>query len=58
MRIGNRIAILKDGRLIQVGTPQEILSKPADEYVNRFVQRRLALDENMHKPRPHIMVSA
>ncbi|BFO08324.1 hypothetical protein GGER_08340 [Serratia rubidaea] len=58
VRIGNRIAILKDGRLIQVGTPQEILSKPADEYVNRFVQRRLALDENMHKPRPHIMASA
>lgn len=40
LRIGNRIAILKDGQLIQVGTPQEILLAPADEYVNRFVQRR------------------
>ncbi len=40
VRIGNRIAILKDGRLIQVGTPQEILHSPADEYVDRFVQRR------------------
>lgn len=52
VRIGNRIAILKDGKLIQVGTPQDILNNPADEYVNPFVQRRLALDENVQKPRP------
>ncbi|WP_454889185.1 quaternary amine ABC transporter ATP-binding protein [Serratia quinivorans] len=57
-RIGNRIAILKDGKLIQVGTPQEILNNPADEYVNRFVQRRLALDENVQKPRPMIAARA
>jgi glycine betaine/proline transport system ATP-binding protein len=43
VRIGNRIAILKDGRLIQVGTPKEILHSPADEYVDRFVQRRVAI---------------
>ncbi|HEY0287919.1 MAG TPA: glycine betaine/L-proline ABC transporter ATP-binding protein [Pseudomonas sp.] len=43
VRIGNRIAILKDGRLIQVGTPKEILYSPADEYVDRFVQRRVAM---------------
>jgi glycine betaine/proline transport system ATP-binding protein len=42
VRIGNRIAILKDGRLIQVGTPKQILHSPADEYVDRFVQRRVA----------------
>ncbi|HLA32763.1 MAG TPA: glycine betaine/L-proline ABC transporter ATP-binding protein [Pseudomonas sp.] len=42
VRIGNRIAILKDGQLIQVGTPKEILYQPADEYVDRFVQRRVA----------------
>ena len=58
VRIGNRIAILKDGKLIQVGTPQEILNNPADEYVNRFVQRRLALDENVQKPRPMIAARA
>ena len=40
VRIGNRIAILKDGRLIQVGTPKDILHSPADDYVDRFVQRR------------------
>ena len=43
VRIGNRIAILKDGKLIQVGTPREILDSPADEYVDRFVQRRAAV---------------
>ena len=42
LRIGNRIAILKDGQLVQVGTPQEILHTPADDYVNRFVQRQRA----------------
>jgi glycine betaine/proline transport system ATP-binding protein len=42
VRIGNRIAILKDGQLIQVGTPKEILYSPADEYVDRFVQRRVS----------------
>jgi len=42
VRLGNRIAILKDGRLIQVGTPKEILHQPADDYVDRFVQRRVA----------------
>ena len=42
LRIGNRIAILKDGQLIQVGSPQEILQSPADDYVGRFVQRHHA----------------
>jgi glycine betaine/proline transport system ATP-binding protein len=40
IRLGNRIAILKDGELVQVGTPEEILQNPADDYVSRFVQRR------------------
>ena len=40
LRIGNRIAVLKDGQLIQVGSPQEILQAPADDYVGRFVQRQ------------------
>ena len=40
LRIGNRIAILKDGQLVQVGTAQDILLTPADDYVDRFVQRR------------------
>ena len=37
------VTFLKDGKLIQVGTPREILHSPADEYVDRFVQRRAAV---------------
>jgi len=40
IRIGARVAMMKDGRVVQVGTPAEILEHPADEYVARFVQRR------------------
>jgi glycine betaine/proline transport system ATP-binding protein len=36
LRIGNRIAIMEGGRLVQLGTPQEIISSPADEYVRAF----------------------
>ena len=36
MRIGDRIAIMKDGHVVQVGTPDEILRNPADDYVRSF----------------------
>ena len=36
MRIGDRIAIMEGGRVVQVGTPEEILRNPADEYVSSF----------------------
>lgn len=39
LKLGDRIAILgPDGKVRQIGTPEEILSQPADEYVQRFVQ--------------------
>ena len=38
MRIGDRIAIMKDGHVIQVGTPDEILRSPADDYVRSFIR--------------------
>ena len=37
LRLGDRIAILKDGQLSQVGRPEEILLRPADDYVAAFV---------------------
>ncbi|EHS51090.1 choline ABC transporter, ATP-binding protein [Rhizobium sp. PDO1-076] len=37
-RIGNRIAIMESGRIIQCGTPQQIVQNPADQYVADFVQ--------------------
>ena len=38
LRIGNRVCILRDGKVIQIGTPEEILTQPADGYVAEFVQ--------------------
>ncbi len=39
LKLGDRIAILgPDGRVRQIGSPEDILSKPADDYVKRFVQ--------------------
>ena len=38
LRIGNRVCILRDGKVIQIGTPEEILTEPADGYVAEFVQ--------------------
>jgi glycine betaine/proline transport system ATP-binding protein len=38
MRIGDRVAIMKDGVVVQVGTPDEILRNPADDYVRSFVR--------------------
>ncbi|MEE4304869.1 MAG: glycine betaine/L-proline ABC transporter ATP-binding protein ProV [Wenzhouxiangella sp.] len=36
MRIGDRIAIMQDGRIVQVGTPEEIVTQPANDYVRSF----------------------
>lgn len=36
--LGDRIAIMRGGRFVQVGTPQEIVSAPADDYVSAFTQ--------------------
>lgn len=38
LRLGGRIAIMKDGEVVQIGTGEEILSNPANEYVTRFVE--------------------
>lgn len=37
VRIGNRIAIMRDGRVVQIGTPEEIVLNPVDDYVSDFV---------------------
>lgn len=38
LNIGDRIVLLKDGEVVQIGTPEEILTKPADDYVRRFIE--------------------
>ena len=40
VRIGTSVAVMRDGTVVQVGSPATILERPADEYVARFVQRR------------------
>ena len=55
LRLGDRIAILKDGELVQQGSPDEILLHPADDYVEAFVKdvnraRALTVETVMQPP--------
>ena len=60
IRIGNRIAIMKDGRIVQIGTPEQIVTDPADDYVRDFVEgisklklvfaRSIMTDINSYQP--------
>ncbi|MBJ8191316.1 ATP-binding cassette domain-containing protein, partial [Bacillus cereus] len=38
LRIGDRIALMRDGAVVQIGTPEEIMIQPANSYVARFVE--------------------
>ena len=38
MRLGDRMAVMKSGEIVQIGRPAEVFANPADEYVARFVQ--------------------
>jgi glycine betaine/proline transport system ATP-binding protein len=38
LRLGDRIAIMRDGEIVQLGTPEELVGSPADEYVANFVR--------------------
>ena len=54
LRLGNKIAILRDGEVIQQGTCQDIVLNPADEYISNFVQEinrgRVILVETIMQP--------
>jgi glycine betaine/proline transport system ATP-binding protein len=57
LRLGDRIAIMRDGRIVQLGTPEELVGSPADEYVANFVRdiprtNVLTLRWIMRDPRP------
>ena len=59
LKLGDRIAFLRDGELIQVGTPEEITISPVDEYVEKFVRgvdmsKILTAKDVMKKPQPLI----
>ncbi|GAA0357609.1 quaternary amine ABC transporter ATP-binding protein [Bacillus horti] len=38
LKLGDRIAMMKDGKIVQIGTPEEIMTSPSNEYVSTFVQ--------------------
>jgi len=38
LKLGDRVAIMRDGVIVQIGTPEQIVSEPADEYVAEFVK--------------------
>jgi len=56
MFLGDRIAVMRDGRIVQIGTPEDILTDPANDYVEQFVQdvdraRVLTAGNVMERPR-------
>lgn len=63
MFLGDRIAVMRDGRIVQVGTPNDILTDPANDYVAQFVQdvdraRVLTARDVMEPPRAVLPASA
>jgi glycine betaine/proline transport system ATP-binding protein len=63
MFLGDRIAVMRDGRIVQIGTPEDILTDPANDYVEQFVQdvdraRVLTAANVMERPRPVVAETA
>lgn len=56
LKLGDRIAIMRDGEIIQIATPAELITNPADDYVERFVEgaspaRFMTAGKLMREPR-------
>lgn len=62
LRIGDRIALMKDGQIVQIGTGEEILTNPANDYVKSFIEdidkSRILTAENIMIPAVTINVDA
>ena len=63
MLLGDRIAVMRDGRIVQIGTPEDILTDPANDYVEQFVQdvdraRVLTAANVMERPRAVVTETA
>jgi glycine betaine/proline transport system ATP-binding protein len=48
LKLGDRIAIMKDGHFVQIGTPEEVVAHPADDYVADFTR---------DVPRTHVLTA-
>ena len=58
-KLGDRVAVMKDGQIVQIGTPDEILTSPANSYIEEFVQdidrtKVMQAKNAMIKPNPLI----
>ncbi len=61
IKVGDRVAIMKDGEFVQVGTPEELVSNPIDDYVRDFtrdVPRSKVLSARTVMTQPRVIVSA
>ncbi|RPF50118.1 quaternary amine ABC transporter ATP-binding protein [Aquisalibacillus elongatus] len=59
-KIGDRVAVMKDGRIVQTGSPEEILEEPADDYISEFIKdidRSKILQAENIMTRPNALVS-
>jgi len=62
LKLGDRIALMKDGKIVQIGRAEDILQNPADEYVSRFVKevdrtKILTAELFMRRPRNILYVT-
>lgn len=60
-KIGDRVAVMKDGRMVQIGVPEEILEAPANDYIEEFVKdidrtKVLQAKNAMIKPDPLVTI--
>lgn len=60
LKIGDRIVLMKDGKIVQIGTPEDILSNPANLYVEKFVENvditKVLTAKDLMAKRPPIIV--
>ncbi|WP_117170390.1 quaternary amine ABC transporter ATP-binding protein [Paraliobacillus sediminis] len=60
LKLGDRIAIMKDGRIVQVGTSEQILENPANDYVSNFVKdvdRSKVLEASHVMKKPEVLMT-
>lgn len=63
LKLGDRIALMKDGEIVQIGTPEEILTNPANNYVSQFVKgvdrsKVLTAESVMWRPEPLVSINS
>ncbi|MFS0646161.1 quaternary amine ABC transporter ATP-binding protein [Siminovitchia sp. 179-K 8D1 HS] len=52
-KLGDRVAVMKDGRVVQVGTPEEIIEQPANDYISEFIKD---IDRSKVLQAEHVMI--